>query len=77
MMDATKNPELVLVKITTHNNKGEHKPALLAQCGRCGSEQFVVFQIEGQDHIHLQCGDCGYTYCESGKCDASTKVDEA
>lgn len=45
---------------------GSDKPALMAVC-ECGNNTFVVFQLEGQDHPHLQCAMCDETYCEKGE----------
>lgn len=29
---------------------------------------FMVYQIEGQNHYHLQCVDCNMSYCPTGTC---------
>lgn len=50
------------------NDKGESKPAQLAVCD-CGFYFFAVFQIDGDNHQHLQCGRCNKSYCPAGACD--------
>lgn len=47
------------------------KGADLFRCGKCNSDLFMVFQIEGQGHPHLQCFVCGISYCE-GNCPMSS-----
>jgi len=35
----------------------------------CGGETFIVFQIEGHNHFHLQCDQCGSSFCpQAGAC---------
>jgi hypothetical protein len=41
------------------------KRAKQAVCD-CGHDLFVVFQIEGQNHFHLQCESCGSSHCPMG-----------
>lgn len=40
--------------------------ARIAKC-HCGSIAFVVFQIDGQSTMHLQCDACDSTFC-AGPC---------
>lgn len=44
------------------------KVASFFVCGECQADVFFIFQIDGQDHVHLQCGQCGVSFCPSGKC---------
>jgi len=32
-------------------------------CEACGGELFLIYQIEGHKHPHLQCAECGASYC--------------
>jgi len=38
---------------------------VVAECS-CGCPVFYVFQVDGQDHPHLQCRKCGEAFCPSG-----------
>lgn len=49
--------------VSVHDKDGASEKATLATCGACGSDQFHVFQIERQDHPHLQCVGCDTSYC--------------
>ena len=40
----------------------------LAVCSDCDNREWIVFQLDGQDHFHLQCSMCGTSYCPLGKC---------
>lgn len=42
------------------------KEALLAVCDKCDNREWIVFQIKGHDHFHLQCSICGETSCPKG-----------
>lgn len=47
------------------NNLGETKRALFVICERCGGDRFMIYSIEG--HEHLQCVECNLGYCD-GTC---------
>ena len=53
--------------LPTHvtDKDGNKKPALLVVCPDCGSEAFVIFVIDG--HNHLQCFDCEHSFCQAGE----------
>ena len=54
------------VDTVTSLETGQKVEALISQCEECGSLFFGVFQIKGQDHFHLQCAECGVSYCPWG-----------
>lgn len=35
----------------------------------CGCDLFLIFQLESQNHWHIQCSACGDSYCPSGVCE--------
>lgn len=37
-------------------------------CENCECDIWHVFIIDGHDHPHVQCFDCGASYCPSGNC---------
>jgi hypothetical protein len=45
---------------------GEAVGAQVATC--CGQPGFSVFQIDGQNHPHMQCLVCATSYCTTGDC---------
>lgn len=51
---------------------GEPKRAKIGRCEACGGLFFGCFQIDGQDHFHLQCAECGISFCPQGDCHLST-----
>ena len=50
----------------TDESTGAVLDAIVARC--CDQDRFNVFQIDGQDHPHLQCIVCRASYCPAGKC---------
>lgn len=44
---------------------GERVPAYLQVC-ECGCQIWNCFIVVGDDHPHLQCDECGDTYCSKG-----------
>ena len=38
----------------------------VAKCEECDGIEFIIFQIDGQDHPHFQCVECGVSYCQLG-----------
>ena len=45
------------------------KVFLCPECGEgFGPPLFTIFQIDGHDHVHLQCGYCDETYCTAEQC---------
>ncbi len=62
------------IEVTAQDGSGIKKVAeklLCEDCARdktCAADTFVVFRIEGQSHFHLQCADCGTSYCPGGEC---------
>jgi hypothetical protein len=68
---------LVRRAVRVTRDDGRVVPANLGLC-QCGSEQFVLFQLVEQTHLHVQCVACGVTYCpQGGGChdDAGPDVD--
>ena len=51
---------------------GRLEPARVLSC--CGQDLFMVYQIEGDPHLHLQCASCTESYCPSGDCRATEHV---
>lgn len=43
----------------------ELKQVSVFYCGKCGSAAFTLFELPGQDHMHLQCRGCGMEYCQA------------
>lgn len=54
-----------LTEIEIESEDGEVRKADMARCS-CGWSWFMVFQIRGQDHFHLQCSACNTTFCPFG-----------
>lgn len=48
---------------------GKRVRAKIAQCEACGCMIFGAWQIDGQDHFHLQCIECNTSYCPQGRCE--------
>lgn len=61
------------VERTVTSDDGEKKKASFAECSECGYGLFLVFQIEGQSHLHLQCSCCGTSFCSIGECEKELK----
>lgn len=53
---------------TVANESGEQRQALFARC-ECGTENFLIFQIAGQKHFHIQCSGCEESFCPFGACE--------
>jgi len=55
--------------VTVTDQDGRKVPALLILCPTCGGDSFHLFGIgTAAEHSHIQCLDCGHTYCQGG-CD--------
>jgi hypothetical protein len=54
--------------ITVRDHSGAMTPARLLVCA-CGCRTYLCYMIVvgGAEHPHLQCTDCGTTYCD-GAC---------
>lgn len=58
----------IRVEVTSRTD-GETREATLTVCPRCNGETFYVSAMTGHDgrkHAHLQCAQCGETYCGLG-----------
>ncbi len=55
------------VSVVIQDDSGKSYPAALFEC-TCGHNEFFVFQVAGQDHLHYQCVACDTSYCLHGKC---------
>lgn len=55
---------------------GQTKPMQLAQCEACDGETFYVCLIGRKQLPHLQCVDCGVTYCDGHTCDTDDEDDD-
>jgi hypothetical protein len=42
----------------------------ISECGGCGYDAFMIYEVEAQGHVHFQCANsaCGASYCNAGKC---------
>lgn len=58
------------ITVTGTDSRGRaiSAPAAVAICPDCECEQWIVFQIKGQNHPHLQCATCGVSFCPNGSC---------
>jgi len=67
------------IEVNAGDGSGEKRKAKLAECddegcrlsrSHLGLPQFwIAFQVDGQDHFHLQCAGCGISYCPlAGDC---------
>jgi len=56
--------------VTVHDGDGRAVPADLLICAHCGGEVFAIYAVEGK-HQHLQCVECGGTFCD-GTCEGGT-----
>ena len=56
---------LKFTKVVVRAGDGSNKErdAMLASCSKCGCTNFMVFQIFGDNHPHLQCVRCDTSYC--------------
>jgi hypothetical protein len=59
--------KLIEVTVKEDDGVGKAHSARLAKCDRCNEDKFLVFQIEGQTHFHLQCFVCGKAFCPAGE----------
>jgi hypothetical protein len=55
---------------------GREFNASVAVCSSCGGRAFHLYQVEGQDHWHVQCYECGISYCSSGKCEPEAEPEK-
>lgn len=55
------------VFVKSHLAGVEGRSAKLAKC-HCDSEWFFLFVVDGQDHFHMQCSQCGWVYCTGTEC---------
>lgn len=37
--------------------------AEVLECTVCDTQVFCIFIVQGQDHAHIQCLNCGTSYC--------------
>jgi len=57
------------LSITVNDEAGNEVAAELVICSECRGATFFAFIVVGQKHPHLQCFDCGATYCtQEGGC---------
>ena len=56
--------EMQLRRVEVESSSGPHEADLFV-CP-CGGETWIMFRVAGQDHAHLQCADCGQSYCPAG-----------
>ncbi len=64
------------IEVGSQNRHTGKRKAKQAICD-CGHDLFVVFQIEGQNHFHLQCDSCGNSHCPlSGGCTMEEHEDD-
>lgn len=58
--------------VVTARDNGEEVSAKVYMCPDCeeafGPPLFVVFQIAGHTHVHLQCVYCDETFCSGEEC---------
>jgi Fe2+ or Zn2+ uptake regulation protein len=47
---------------------GRQRAAMLFTCDECRCAHFLIYQISGQDHFHLQCTRCGTSFCQGRSC---------
>ena len=57
------------VLLRSHREDIEPRSGQVAVC-ECGAEVFHIFVVAGQEHLHLQCVECGLAFCPEGKCEA-------
>ncbi len=48
------------------DGSNESRKAFIARCPDCGSTSFMVWQIEGHGHFHLECHTCHVSFCPAG-----------
>jgi uncharacterized OB-fold protein len=60
-----KSIRLVPVAIGSHIVGIPDEEGKMALC-ECGSNAFKVWEIKGDNHIHLECDKCGESYCPAG-----------
>ncbi len=60
--------KLLPASFTGETPEGEkfERTGKLAVCDVCDSQEFIVFQLDGHDHLHLQCAVCRKSYCPKG-----------
>lgn len=48
---------------------GNQLPAMAIVCAECGNDAFCIFIVKRptSDHQHLQCTECGVSFCD-GTC---------
>lgn len=65
-----KQQALELIEMPVYDEDGNTRAALVAYCPcpRPHGRLFHAFQLKGQDHWHLQCAECGMSYCPQGAC---------
>lgn len=65
-------------EVIARDGTGHKVKAKIAQCAQCDGLAFGTFQIEGHDHFHLQCVDCGTSYCpQGGNCGTTDNLQRA
>lgn len=48
---------------TVMDRHGHRSNAYIAICGNCGFDLWEVFQVEGENILHIQCATCDAVYC--------------
>jgi hypothetical protein len=61
-----RTPVVVTAQATHEQVTAEH-----FSCGDCGCQAFILFQIDGQSHPHVQCLACNVSFCFMGQCTAA------
>lgn len=63
--------KLSLIPSVVSDGEGGEHAAMVARCS-CGpataASKFFAFQLENHKHLHLQCVQCGTSYCPAGGC---------
>jgi hypothetical protein len=55
------------IKIQARDGSDMDALAQLMICEECSCESFHIYSLDGHSHPHLQCCECGATYCTGGK----------
>lgn len=42
--------------------------ATLYCCPDCKTDRFIVYQVDGHDHHHIECVKCKASFCFGGEC---------
>lgn len=58
---------MILRACEVQDKDGNEVFAEKAICPQCEHDQFMILVIRG--HNHLQCTQCGTSYCQNGQCE--------